>query len=214
MEESAYGIHRRTRPPGLFAAGLVAVGLLMAACSSGSASPGVAKAGSTATTAAASANKSSKASPLAYSQCMRAHGIGDFPDPNSQGQISLSAGPGSDLIPDNPLFQSAQQACKALQPTPTPAEQNQMHAAALNYAKCMRTKGIKDFPDPQTSSGPASAQSSANGSSSAMAINGVPVKPGGDLDPNNPLFQGADQACRHYLGNLPGGGAVTNVSGP
>jgi hypothetical protein len=49
-----------------------------------------------------------------------------------------------------------------------------------------------------------------------MSINGVPVKPGSDLDPNNPLFQAADKSCRHFLAGLPGGsgGAVTNVSGP
>jgi hypothetical protein len=147
---------------------------------------------------------------------MRAHGLSDFPDPNGQGQISLSAQPGSDLAPDNPLFQSAQQACKSLEPAPTPAEQAQFHTAGLNYAKCMRTQGIKDFPDPPSASGPATAQSNANGSGSGMSINGVPVKPGSDLDPNNPLFQAADKSCRHFLAGLPGGsgGAVTNVSGP
>ncbi len=48
---------------------------------------------------------------LAFSKCMRAHGIKDFPDP-SNGGIRLHAGQGSDLNPDNPQFQAAQQACQ------------------------------------------------------------------------------------------------------
>ena len=48
---------------------------------------------------------------LAFSKCMRAHGIKDFPDP-SNGGLKLHAGPGSDLNPDNPQFQAAQQACQ------------------------------------------------------------------------------------------------------
>ena len=52
---------------------------------------------------------------LKFSQCMRSHGISDFPDPQSAGggriSISLRGGPGSDLNPQNPQFQSAQTAC-------------------------------------------------------------------------------------------------------
>jgi hypothetical protein len=49
---------------------------------------------------------------LAFSKCMRAHGIKDFPDP-SNGGLKLRAGAGSDLNPDNSQFQSAQQACQS-----------------------------------------------------------------------------------------------------
>jgi hypothetical protein len=48
---------------------------------------------------------------LAFSACMRAHGIKDFPDP-SNGGLQIRAHPGSDLSPDNPTFQKAQQACQ------------------------------------------------------------------------------------------------------
>jgi hypothetical protein len=48
---------------------------------------------------------------LAFSACMRAHGIKDFPDPNGGG-IRLSGTPGSDLNPNNPQFQTAQAACQ------------------------------------------------------------------------------------------------------
>lgn len=47
---------------------------------------------------------------LAFSACMRAHGIADFPDP-SNGGLQIQVHPGSDLAPDNPTFQKAQKAC-------------------------------------------------------------------------------------------------------
>jgi hypothetical protein len=49
---------------------------------------------------------------LKYSQCMRSHGIGSYPDPNGQGTISVAAGPGID--PTSPQFQRAQRACQNL----------------------------------------------------------------------------------------------------
>ncbi len=45
-----------------------------------------------------------------FSQCMRANGIPDFPDP-SGGGLQLHSGPGSDLDPNNPTFQSASKTC-------------------------------------------------------------------------------------------------------
>ena len=48
---------------------------------------------------------------LAFSACMRAHGVKDFPDP-SNGGLQIQVHPGSDLAPNNPTFQKAQLACK------------------------------------------------------------------------------------------------------
>jgi hypothetical protein len=48
---------------------------------------------------------------LAFSACMRAHGLKDFPDP-SNGGLQIHVSPGSDLAPNNPTFRKAQQACK------------------------------------------------------------------------------------------------------
>ena len=169
------------------AAALVGLALASTACSSGPASPGVANLNGTSTTMGSSSGASPKASPLAYSECMRAHGIKDFPDPN-HGRINIQAGPGSDLDPNNPTFKTAQQACQSLQPKPSAAQQHEIQQAALKYSKCMRAHGIKDFPDP-TSNGGLQIQ----------------VHPGSDLAPNNPTFQKAQQACK---GDLPfkGGG--------
>lgn len=45
-----------------------------------------------------------------FSQCMRANGIPDFPDP-SGGGLKIHSSPGSDLNPNNPTFQHASKLC-------------------------------------------------------------------------------------------------------
>jgi hypothetical protein len=60
---------------------------------------------------------SMKAGALAFSACMRAHGIKDFPDPTFTGtgiRMTMEGGPGSDLNKNNPSFQRAQAACQHL----------------------------------------------------------------------------------------------------
>jgi hypothetical protein len=49
-----------------------------------------------------------------FSKCMRAHGVRDFPDPSANGGLTIQAGPGSDLGPDNPTFVAAQKACQPI----------------------------------------------------------------------------------------------------
>ena len=93
----------RRRRAGPLAAGLIGVGLLAAACG-GPAGPGVANAGPA---SSASPSASASGSALAYSRCMRAHGITKFPDPDSNGNLGLNAGPGSGLDPNSPQFKAA-----------------------------------------------------------------------------------------------------------
>jgi len=178
----------RRRRAGLLAAALACLALVAAACSS------AAKTG----TGAGPAHGSARQSELAFSRCMRAHGISDFPDPSSHGGIALNGGPGSDLNPSSPLYQAANNACKPLLPPQkalSPAQQAAARAQALAYARCMRAHGISDFPDPNAQGGIA-----------------LSPQPGGDLEPNNPRFQAANQACQHYQPGK-GGSFRTNTSG-
>ncbi len=171
-------------------ASLLASGLLAAGCSSaGPSSPPVASVSSSAS-ATASSSGSARASTLAYSRCMRAHGISDFPDPAADGSLKLGAQPGSDIDPKNPRYQAADKACKSLLPPPS-APKN-LKAQNLKYAKCMRAHGISDFPDPK-----------ADGSLQ------IPASSGSDIDPNNPRFKAANDACKKYQ---PGGGAGGDLS--
>ncbi|HEX4402271.1 MAG TPA: hypothetical protein VHZ98_13185 [Galbitalea sp.] len=91
---------------------------------------------------------------LAYSQCMRSHGLADFPDPNSQGVIegkssSSAGGTPSDLNPNSPTYQAAQKACQRYASGGTSsADQAKQLTQALKFTACMRSHGVTQFPDP------------------------------------------------------------------
>jgi hypothetical protein len=123
---------------------------------------------------------------------MQSHGVPNFPDPNSQGEIEIQGNSGNGLNPDSPVFQNAEKVCQSKQPKPTPAQQAQAQAYALRVAQCMRAHGIKDYPDPPAGSG---------GRISIHLSN----NPGSDLNPNNPLFQRAQAKCMPNAPKLPGG---------
>jgi hypothetical protein len=58
-----------------------------------------------------------KVAALRFSQCMRSHGVTNFPDPQfgSGGQAAIRiGGPGSGLDPSSPSFQRAMRACASL----------------------------------------------------------------------------------------------------
>jgi hypothetical protein len=192
-------IRLRPRRGAQATAGLIGLMLLAAACSSAPAAPGVANVSATnAATGSSPSGGSTKPNPLAFAQCMRSHGVADFPDPSSQGQISIQGGQGSDLDPNNPRFQAAQKACGYLQPKPSAAQQKQFQQDALKFSECMRSHGLKNFPDP---------------SSGGLRIS-IKSGQGSDLDPNNPTFQAAQQACQHLLPGANGGGLRVNAGGP
>jgi hypothetical protein len=117
-----------------------------------------------------------------FSACMRKHGVPNYPDPNSQGVITIDSGMGFD--PGSPVFRSAQSTCQKLLPNggqPTPAQIAKQQQQLLAFSACMRAHGLKDFPDP------------SNGGLR------VSVHPGSDLDPSNPNVKRAGQACKKYL---------------
>lgn len=183
-------------PRTLLVAAVALATAVLTGCSSGSGGPGVASLGGSSSPSGSSGN-ASDASPLAYSQCMRAHGVPDYPDPNAQGQVRIESHPGSDLDPNSPTFKAAQQACQSLQPTPPAAQQQRNYQALLKFSSCMRAHGINDFPDPQPDG--------------RMQISAAP---GSDLNPNSSTFQAAQRACQKYQ---PGfgkfGGPASNGGG-
>lgn len=46
-----------------------------------------------------------------FSQCMRANGVPDFPDPSPGGGLSIPVNGGGDLNPSNPIFHNASKLC-------------------------------------------------------------------------------------------------------
>jgi hypothetical protein len=84
-----------------------------------------------------------------FAQCMRSHGVKNFPDPVN-GAFNLP-GEGPDSIdPSSPAFQAAKAACIHLVPgeaqrLTVPAQDL---AAGDKLAACMRSHGFPSFPDP------------------------------------------------------------------
>jgi hypothetical protein len=86
---------------------------------------------------------------LAFSRCMRAHGVPGFPDPASSGAIPKVAL--QQLGVSSSRFQSAQNACSHLLPNggqPTQAALQQSWSDFRAFARCMRRHGISSWPDP------------------------------------------------------------------
>lgn len=193
--------HRhRLRRSGAVMVALIAVSLSAAACGGGSGSPGVASVGTTTTTAAPSAspgasNAANYADAVAYSGCMRTHGVPNMPDPNSQGNFITKGGPNGETVngvsgidPNSTQYISANKTCQHLLPNggqSTPAEVQQALAQGVKYAQCIRSHGEPSYPDPVSRDG-AIQQSLGNG-----------------INPNSPQFQAAEKACRSLQ---PGGG--------
>jgi len=127
---------------------MAAAALLTAACSGSPSSTG--SGGSL--TAGGSANSSSA---VAYSRCVRAHGVPNFPDPDSNGQIPKEAVvPALREVGDS-RAKAATNACANLNPagqeSPTLTAREQQDY--LRAAACMRSHGITNFPDPVFSGG-------------------------------------------------------------
>jgi hypothetical protein len=82
-----------------------------------------------------------------YAQCIRSNGYAEFPDPAGDGRLMLRL-----EAKDAPRFEAAQKACKdKLPPGLSAAEEGmtpERMQALLGFARCVRNKGVKDFPDP------------------------------------------------------------------
>jgi hypothetical protein len=118
---------------------------------------------------------------LAFSRCMRAHGVPAFPDPSRPGLIPKESlgqlGVGSTQL------QSAQSACIHLVPNggrPSPAQVAQYRSVMLVYARCIRAHGVSNMPDPDSRGH-------------------LDIGPGTGVDVDSPRFQAAYRACKSRL---------------
>jgi hypothetical protein len=89
---------------------------------------------------------------VAYSECMRSHGVPNFPDPMSREGIPKDKVVAA--LVSSPQSRVAQRDCLRLMPKSGlgPTESTPKTAArladALSFAKCMRAHGFQSFPDP------------------------------------------------------------------
>ncbi len=88
---------------------------------------------------------------------MRAHGVSNFPDP------LITSSPGHQSVAirvtpretGSPQFASAQKACAWIMPAPSAGQiaqqQRTEQQGKLAFARCLRSHGFADFPDPTPS---------------------------------------------------------------
>ena len=118
---------------------------------------------------------------VAFSRCVRAHGVPAYPDPGSGGLLPKKTP--QQLGVASSELQAAQAACIHLVPNggqPTAAQVQQYRGVMLIYARCMRDHGVSNMPDPD--------------SHGRLAIG-----PGTGVDVNSQQFQAAFQACKSRL---------------
>jgi hypothetical protein len=158
-------------------AALALIGLLATACG-GDPSPAAARGGGGPTHAQAA---------LAYARCMRAHGVPDFPDPDSNGAFH-------NLPEETPQETAADHVCHHLLtagPQMNQAQQQHALGQLVRYARCMRAHGVPNFPDPTTTSG-------GIGQPPGMGFGG----PG--ISVNSPQVQAANRACQSIAAHAKG----------
>jgi hypothetical protein len=149
--------------------------------------------------APSSASPPTYAQELALAQCMRGHGVPNFPDPQASGGYSLGSngsiqGAGGSIDINSSPVQAAYGHCRHLLPGGPSVSQLEQKVQAgqqrqeqelptlVKFAQCMRGHGVPSFPDPALSgqSTPASGK-------------------GAGINPRSPRFQAAVRACRHVL---------------
>lgn len=181
------GANRGPRRAGALAVA-AAVAVLTAGCGVVHVSLG---GGSTSSSASAPAY----AQVLALAQCMRGHGVPDFPDPDASGgyslapngslegargsvdvdssQVQAAYGDCRHLVPGGPSFSQLEQKMQQEQ-----QRQDQLLPLLLKYSQCMRSHGVPNFPSP---------------GQSAASPHGAPP------DVNSPQYLAAAGACQHLL---------------
>jgi len=127
------------------------VSLLAAGC--GSNSPGSSAASNSGEHPTQAKIQQEQQAVVAFADCMRAHRVPNFPDPTtSPHEFKESLDPSTAR---SPAFQSALSACGHLLPregqTRSPAPSQARIAAALAFARCIRSHGFPNLPDPDSS---------------------------------------------------------------
>jgi hypothetical protein len=128
---------------------------------------------------------------LKFAECMRSHGVPNFPDPSAGGGIHITAGSG--LNPFSPSFKSAQTACAKLLPGSGPGNQHpsaRQIALARQTSECMRQQGVNGFPDPTLTQ-----PSSPAGYSILEDRGGVILAVPNTINPQSPVFIRAAKEC-------------------
>jgi hypothetical protein len=127
-------------------------------------------------------NVAQQSGAVAFASCVRSHGVRNWPDPNASGVFDKSKLSSQQLGASDSRVQAAQRVCQHLLPSgggPSPAQVQQVKALGLEFARCVRSHGVANFPDP--------------GSDGR-----IPDPASVGIDQGSPKFEAANQACRKY----------------
>ena len=127
---------------------------------------------------------------LKVSECVRSHGVPNFPDPSGSGGFNLN---GTAINPQSPAFKSAQQRCfKLLLGGAPSAHPTQAMAQALQISECMRRHGVSGFPDPTPK-----VPSISNRAQYSIVDDrdGAVLAVPSTINPSSPAFKQAATAC-------------------
>jgi hypothetical protein len=180
MNDKSGGYRPRPARLGLMGVLFTILGIvLLTACGGGSPTATASSSVSTAYTKA-----------LAYAQCIRAHGVSSYPDPNSNGQFVIQNGSNDPTANVSiTVLNAATKACQKLLPPSMAGPQQGSQGpttSELKFAECMRSHGEPNFPDP--------------------ASNGAFTLPAG-MNAESPQFEKAGKACQSLMPSNPGGSA-------
>ena len=81
---------------------------------------------------------------MKFAECIRAHGVPDFPDPDAKGEFDygVSVSPAVWTRPSTRARTCSRRARSARSGRPRSSRRR------LRFAQCIRENGVKDFPDP------------------------------------------------------------------
>ena len=146
------------------------------------------------------------ASNVAYSACMRSHGVPNYPDPDSSGQLPKPDA--HHLGVNSTQLQATQQACKHLLPNTGRAINvgsvqqcmeaddcpralvQQVLTQERRFAQCMRSRGVPNWPDPVTDS-------------QGRPVFAISISKEGFNPYSKPIWAKGNQ-CSHVMPDLPG----------
>jgi hypothetical protein len=170
---------RRARPPAARTAAVIiataALALLAAACGGNPSSTG---SGVSSNVGGPVRSQAASTKPVAFSHCMRSRGVPAFPDPTRRGGVPKVTP--QQVGVSNSQFQVAQRACAHLL-QPSQAQAPQIMTGMLNFARCMRSHGVPNWPDPSTDS------------------NGQPEFNIAGINPDSPRISDTADGCTHLL---------------
>jgi hypothetical protein len=187
-----YTAETRKRRPSrvrVLAATALLTAVLLGGCGGGSSSQ-------TTTSAEGSRTPTGADVPLEFARCMRANGVPNFPDPQPGGAERFVVPTGT--AAGAPAFRAAQTKCQRflgsglVGPGAATHPSAQTLAKLLRIARCMRQRGVPQFPDPATS---VPASPSAAGIREITDFDGAILLFPATIDMQAPAYRQALHAC-------------------